>query len=466
MSKRTKVLILVALGLIIWFSPPPVGVKAEAWKLLAIFAATIGGFILQPLPIGAVAFISLVVSALSGVLKLPDVLSGFSNGTIWLIVSAFLFAKGFIKTGLGRRIAYMAMHAIGGSALKLGYAMLLSDLIIAPATPSNTARAGGILYPIIRSLSSAFDSEPGPSARKIGAYLIQTTFQCVVISSTMFVTAAAPNSLVVLLAAQTAKVDISWGLWALAGIVPGLISLLIVPLVVYKLYPPEITETPQAKQIAANELARMGPVTYAEKVVAGVFVMALLLWSTAQWTKLDATVVAMLGVAVMLSLEAISWTDVLEEKGAWDTMIWMGTLISLAGALNKLGLISWFAKSVGAMMAGVPWMAAVLALSLLYVYTHYAFASTSAHVTAMYAAFLAVAVAAGAPPMFAALSLAAASCLCASLTHYATGPAPIYFGAGYVTQTDWWRLGFIFSVINLTIWFGIGWIWWKAIGIW
>lgn len=466
MSKQTKILIVVAIGLAIWFSPVPTGVKPEAWKLLAIFAGTIAGFILQPLPMGAVAFISLVVCALAKVLTLPDVLSGFSNGTIWLIVSAFLFAKGFIKTGLGRRIAYMAMHSIGDSTLKLGYAMLLSDLIIAPATPSNTARAGGILFPILRSLAAAFGSEPGPSARKIGSYLIFTTYQCVVISSTMFVTAAAPNSLVVLLASQTAKVDISWGLWALAGLVPGVVCLIIAPLVMFKLYPPEITKTPEAKEIAAKELAKMGPAKMAEKVVAGVFVMALVLWSTAQWTKLDATVVAMLGVAVMLGMEAITWTDALEEKGAWDTMIWMGTLISLAGALNKLGLIAWFAKSVGVMMTGIPWMAAVLALSLLYVFSHYAFASTSAHVTAMYAAFLAVAVAAGAPPMFAALSLGAASCLCGSLTHYAMGPAPIFFGAGYVSQNDWWRIGFIYAVINLTVWFSVGWIWWKVLGIW
>lgn len=466
MSKQTKILIVIALGLLIWFIPPPAGVKPEAWKLLAIFTATIAGFILQPLPMGAVAFIGLVVAGLTKVLSVADILAGFGNSTIWLIVSAFLFSKGFIKTGLGRRIAYMAMKSIGDSTLKLGYAMMLSDLIIAPATPSNTARAGGILFPILRGLASAFGSEPGASAKKLGSYLVLTTYQCVVISSAMFVTAAAPNSLVVLMAAQTAKVDITWGTWALAGLVPGLLLLLIIPLVMFKLYPPEITKTPEAKGIAAAELEKMGPVSRAEKVVAGVFVMALVLWSTSQWTKLDATLVAMLGVGVMLGMEAITWNDALEEKGAWDTMVWMGTLITLAGALNKLGLITWFAKSVGGLLTGIPGMVTVLILSLLYVYSHYAFASTSAHVTAMYAAFLAVAVAAGAPPMFAALSIGAASCLCGSLTHYAMGPAPIFFGAGYVAQNDWWRIGFIFSIINMGVWFTVGWGWWKLLGLW
>ncbi len=466
MSKLTKALIALGVLAIVWFIPPPAGVTVAAWHVLAIFLATIAGFILQPLPIGAVAFIGLVIAGQSGALKLGDVLSGFSNSTIWLIVSAFLFAKGFIKTGLGRRIAYLIMQAIGDSTLKLAYAMLLSDLIISPATPSNTARGGGVIFPILRSLSSAFGSEPGETSRKIGAFLIVSTFQCVVVSSTMFITACAPNSLMVLLAAKTVNAQITWGGWAFAAIVPGLISLALVPLVVYKLYPPTITRTPEAKQIAADELAKMGPITYAEKVLAVVFVGAVLLWATAQWTKLDATLVAMTGVAVMLAFQALNWNDVLEEKGAWDTMIWMGTLVSLATALNKLGLIAWFAKTVAGALTGVSWMVALLALCLTYIYSHYGFASVSAHITAMYAAFAAVAVAAGAPPLLAALSLAFAANLCASLTHYATGPAPIYFGAGFVSQGDWWRIGFIMSVINIVIWYGIGWPWMKLIGFW
>ena len=152
MNKLTKGLLVVLIVLAIWFIPTPAGLKPQAWHLFAIFVATIFGFILQPIPIGAVAFISVAITGFLQVVKPADVLSGFGNTTIWLIVSAFLFAKGFIKTGLGRRIAYKIMGAIGDSSLKLGYAMVLSDLVVAPATPSNTARAGGILFPIVRSL--------------------------------------------------------------------------------------------------------------------------------------------------------------------------------------------------------------------------------------------------------------------------------------------------------------------------
>lgn len=459
-------LIAVGVGVIIWFLPAPTGLSAQAWHLFAIFVATILGFILQPMPIGAIAFISLGLAGLLNIIKPADILSGFGNTTMWLIVSAFLFAKGFVKTGLGRRIAYKIMAAIGDSSLKLAYAMALSDLVISPATPSNTARGGGILYPIVRSLSAAFGSEPGPSQRKIGSFLMVSTFQSDCITSAMFLTSVAPNSLVAALAMQTAKVDLSWGTWALAGVVPGLIALAICPYVIYKMYPPEITKTPEAKIIAKEELAKMGPTARGEKVVAGTFILALLLWSTASFTKIDATVAAMVCVGIMLIGQALEWKDVLEEKGAWDTLIWMGGLISLAGALAKVGFISWFAKVIGVSLAGFSWEIALGILLLVYMYSHYAFASLSAHVTAMYAAFLAVSVAAGAPPFLAAMGLGVISALFGSLTHYATGPAPIFFGSGYVPQGTWWKIGFVMSVINLIIFIGFGAMWWKFVGLW
>ncbi|TCL38824.1 DASS family divalent anion:Na+ symporter [Anaerospora hongkongensis] len=465
-SNLLRGLIVLAVGAAIWFFPVPSGLKPAAWQLLAIFVATILGFILQPLPIGSIAFISVTFSALSGVLKPAEALSGFGNGTIWLIVSAFLFAKGFIKTGLGRRIAYVLIRKMGDSTLKLGYTIVLSDLIISPATPSNTARAGGILFPIVRSLASAFNSEPGSSARRVGAYLMQTAYQGNTITSAMFMTAMAGNPLIALLAAKALNINITWGQWALAAIVPGLISLVIVPYFLYKFYPPEITHTPEAKEIAAKELDKMGTMSFGEKVVAAVFVGALVLWSTSQYTKLDATVVAMLAVAVMMITKVLEWKDVLDEKGAWDTLIWMGALIGLADYLSKLGFIPWFAKAVSANMAGVPWLQAFVVLLIVYMYAHYGFASLVAHITAMYSAFVAVAVAAGTPPYLAALALAFMSNLCMSLTHYAAGPAPILFGAGYVEQGTWWKLGFIVSVINMIIWVGGGAIWWKVLGLW
>lgn len=466
MSKSMRAIIAIVVTLAIWFSPVPAGVKVQAWHLLALFVGTIVAFILQPLPNGATALISLVLAMLTKTLSISQGLSSFGNSTLWLIVAAFLFAKGFIKTGLGRRIAYMMTQAFGDSTLKLAYAFSLSDLIIAPATPSNTARAGGVLFPIVKSLCLSFNSEPGPTARKLGSYLMLSVFQANAITSAMFMTAMAANPLIAELAKKTFNIEISWGTWFMGAVVPGLIALFVVPYYLYKAYPPEIKYTPEAKKLAKGELDKMGPASTAEKIMFGIFILALVLWATSSFTKLHATLVALLGICIMLITKVIDWSDVIEEKSAWDTLIWMGVVIGLAGFLAKFGFIAWLAKTVAAALKGISWITALVVLLLVYLYSHYGFASLTAHVTAMYAAFGAVAIAAGAPAYLVALALAYASNLCAGITHFATGPAPIYFGAGYVDQPTWWKHGFVISVINMVIWVGIGGIWWKILGLW
>lgn len=468
-SQKKKLVGVILLGAVIWFLPHPDAITPIAWHLFAVFAATIAGFILQPLPIGAVAFIGVSVAALLGVVSVKVAISGYGNSTIWLIVCAFLLARAFIKSGLGSRIAYLIIKAIGKSSLTLGYAITLSDFVISPATPSSTARAGGIIYPVIRSLSSALHSEPDDgTARKFGAYIMQIEYQANAITCAMFMTAMAGNPMAVELAAKTIGVEITWSAWATAAIVPGLLSLLLMPYLLYKLYPPEIHEMPHAKQMAVEALEKMGPMSWMEKVVLAVFVGSLALWATSSLTHMNATGVGMLAVTVLLLTNVLTWQDVLQEKGAWNTMFWMGSLIALAGALSSSGFIKVVADMTGAAIqsAGLSWLAAFIILVLIYVYSHYAFASVSAHIGAMYAAFLAVAVAVGTPPLLAAISFAALSNIMIPLTHYGGGAAPILYGAGYVSQGTWWKLGFIIVTVNLVIWLGIGSLWWHVIGLW
>ena len=468
-SQKKKLVGVILLGAVIWFLPHPDAITPIAWHLFAVFAATIAGFILQPLPIGAVAFIGVSVTALLGVVSVKVAISGYGNSTIWLIICAFLLARAFIKSGLGSRIAYLIIKAIGKSSLTLGYAITLSDFVISPATLSSTARAGGIIYPIIRSLSSALHSEPDDgTARKFGAYIMQIEYQANAITCAMFMTAMAGNPMAVELAAKTIGVEITWSAWATAAIVPGLFSLLLMPYLLYKLYPPEIHEMPHAKQMAVEALAKMGPMSWMEKVVLAVFVGSLVLWATSSLTHMNATGVGMLAVTVLLLTNVLTWQDVLQEKGAWNTMFWMGSLIALAGALSSSGFIKVVADMAGAAIqsAGLSWLAAFIILVLIYVYSHYAFASVSAHIGAMYAAFFAVAVAVGTPPLLAAISFAALSNIMIPLTHYGGGAAPILYGAGYVPQGTWWKLGFIIVTVNLVIWLGIGSLWWHLIGLW
>jgi DASS family divalent anion:Na+ symporter len=455
----------ILVAIIIWSLPPPAGVTPKAWHLLAIFAATIAGLILQPLPMGAVVIIGTMATALTGTLSIGDALNGFANTTVWLIFAAFLFARGFIKTGLGRRIAYLFIRAFGRRTLGLAYALELSDLVIAPATPSNTARAGGVLFPVVRALTTTFNSEPGPTSGRIGRFLMLSTYQGDVITSGMFMTAMAANPLIVELTKKTVNLDLSWGGWALAALVPGLLSLLVMPLVIYWLARPEITETPEASALAHDQLIKMGRMRREEWVVLGVFALALALWATATLTKLDATVVALLGVGIMLGTGVIGWDDVLGERGCWDALIWFGGLVGMATMLGRLGLIKWFSGFTAGYVKGWAWLPAMGVLLLVYLYSHYGFASLTAHVTAMYVPFLTVAVAAGAPPLLAALGLAFFSNLNACLTHYGTGPAPIYYGAGFTDLKTWWGIGFVASLVHIVIWLGVGPFYWKALGL-
>jgi DASS family divalent anion:Na+ symporter len=457
---------IIGLGAVIWFFPLPEGLTSRGLHLLAIFVATIVGFILKPLPIGAIAFSSITFCALTGTLKPAEALSGFGTSTIWLIVSAFIFSVCFKKSGLGRRVAYTIMRAIGGSSLKLGYAVMLSDLVISPATVSNTARSGAIVFPIVRSLCSALGSEPGPTARRIGSYLMKVSYQCDGITSILFLTASSANLLVVALAVKAFDASMTWGMWALGALVPGVVSLLVLPYFIYLVYPPEIKDTPEAKQLAKDELVKMGPMSRNEKITAFVFLGMLLLWCTSAYNGIDASVVALLGVTVSLIFGVVEWKDVLKDENAWDTLVWMGSLIGLADYLSKLGVIPWFTQSVSASLVGMHGMVVLIILTLVYVYAHYGFASITGHITAMYVAFASLAIAAGSPPILTVFLLGYASTLGMSLTHYAAGMAPIYFGAGYIEQGTWWRIGFMISIVNMVIWLGLGLVWWKVLGWW
>lgn len=164
--KPIPTLIAVAVTLIIWFLiPVPQGVKPEAWHLLALFVGTIAAIIGKAMPIGAISIIAITLVAVTGVtspkpaVALQDALSSFSNSLIWLIGIAVMISYGLTKTGLGARIGYYFISLFGKKTLGIGYALALAELVLAPITPSNTARGGGIIHPIMRSISHALGSD-------------------------------------------------------------------------------------------------------------------------------------------------------------------------------------------------------------------------------------------------------------------------------------------------------------------
>jgi DASS family divalent anion:Na+ symporter len=451
---------------VIWLLPAPEGLALPAWHMFAIFAAMICAILMQPLPSGAVMIIALCVAVFTNTLSQAKALSGFGSGTVWLIFCAYVLSLGFVKSGLGKRIAYKMLSLFGGSSLGIAYALGVTDLIIAPATPSVTARSGGIIFPVARSINEVLGSGPGPSGKRIGDFLTMVCFQFTPITGAMFMTSMAANPLIANLAKQSLGLEISWFGWFAAAVVPSAVCFCVMPLLVYKLLDPELKRTPEAREMGRNSLAALGPMTSQEKRVAIGFFLALAGWGTSLLTNLDATTVGLGLAAYLFIVRSIDWKDVLSDHAAWDTVIWFGAIISLATGLSDLGFIKWMTAQFSAGVSGFGWLASFIILGVSYIYVHYAFATATGHVAALYLPFTAVAIAAGAPPMMVAICFGIFSNLMWGNTEYGGGPGPIYFAQGYFTRPRFYAINLAVVTTNVILTFSIGLVWWKLIGYW
>jgi DASS family divalent anion:Na+ symporter len=456
--------LIVAVGILL--IPVPSGVTTQSWRLLAIFAATITGSIVRPIPGAAIVLLGVTALPIFNVMKINEVLTGYADPVVWLVLAAFFISRGMIKTGLGRRIAFLFIKAIGRHSLGLSYALGSTEAVLATVIPSTGARSGGIIFPIAKSLAEAYESRPGPTARRLGAFLMASVYQCNVVVCAMFLTGQASNPIIARFAREVTGIDLTYARWAIGAIVPGVVSLIAVPYLLYRVFPPEIKHTPAASDFASQELQAMGPMNWSEKLMLFVFGIVALLWMTNRFHGIDYAAVALLGISVLLITGVLDWEDLITEKAAWAVFIWYGGLIRMAEALGQTGLTKRFAEAAAGLTTGWKWWLALASLLLIYFYAHYVFASITAHVTAMFVPFLIVILAAGAPPFLAVLSLAYFSNLAASLTHYGTTPAPIYFGAGYTSQRTWWWLGLIASITTIIIWSVVGVAWWKILSYW
>ncbi|HEU0124227.1 MAG TPA: DASS family sodium-coupled anion symporter [Bryobacteraceae bacterium] len=452
--------LLIAYGL-----PKPVAVKQEAWQLFAVFAATVAGLILQPVPGGAMVLIGVICSAVVGGLPIQSALSGYSDPMVWLVLTAFLISRALLNTGLARRIALLFVRLFGKTSVGITYALAATDALLATIIPSNGARSGGVTLPIARSIAELYSSTPGPTARRLGAYLMASVYQSVCVGAAMFFTGQASNPIAAQIAGQNGF-PITWASWFVAGSVPGLVSLALIPLLVMKLYPPEIRKTPEAAAFAAGELQKMGPMSKAEQILAVVFIAVCGLWATAGHHGLDITVTALLGAVALLLTGVLTWEDVKSERTAWDLFVWYGGLVRLGKALNDGGVMRAFADSIAGWFGDTGWPVLFVVALLLYFYSHYAYASITAHLLSMYPPFLAVLVAKGAPVGLVAFAFACYVNFASGLTNYGTTPAPIFFAQEYVSMKDWFRIGAVVSVANVVIWGTIGFGWWKLLGIW
>ena len=455
--------------------PAPAGLPRHAWFFFAIFVGVIVGLMFEPLPGGAIGLIGVtLVTVLSRyVFFSPDqlaengfedtqeairwALSGFSNTTVWLIFGAFMFALGYEKTGLGRRLALLIVRAMGRKTLTLGYAVTIADTLLAPFTPSVTARSGGTIYPVIRNLPPLYESKPNdPSMRRLGSYLMWVAIAASCVTSSMFLTALAPNLLATELVKKTAQIEIGWVSWFVAFAPVGVLLLALLPLLVYWIYPPQVKEGTEVPAWAAKELEAMGPLSRREITLGILVVVALLLWIFGGGV-LDATTAAIAVISLMLLFRVVTWEDITANKAAWNTLAWFATLVALADGLTRVGFVQWFAESVATRLGGLPPQVAVAMLLLINFFGHYLFASVTAHVTALIPVLIAVgSTIPGVQMHTLALGLCLQLGIMGIITPFASGASPVYYGSGYLPPADYWRLGAIFGAIFFAAFLGIG----------
>jgi L-tartrate/succinate antiporter len=463
----------LGLGLVLVLLPVPSGLEPNAWRYFALFAAVILGLILEPIPAAAIGLVGVTLAGVGRLVEASPAasvswaLSGFQDRTVWLIFGAMVLSIGYAKTGLGRRIALGLVKLLGRRTLGLGYAIALADLVLAPGTPSNTGRSAGIIFPVVRGIPALYGSEPGATARQIGSYILWTAFASTAVTSSMFLTALAPNAAALALVKQATGLEITWTQWLL-GVWPIAVPLLaLVPLLVYVVYPPGIRSSPEVPAWAAQELRRMGPLGRYELAMAAVVALAIVLWIVGANRDIalplvgsqfiDATGVVLLAIVLMLGSGVVEWDDILGSKGAWNVLVWFATLVALAEGLNRVGFVGWAAKAFAATLVGIPPVTVLAILVAFFFLVHYMFASLTAHAAAVLPVVLATGMAVpGLPVRPFALLLVYSLGLMGVLSPYATGPAPVYYASGFVSRRAFWSLGLLFGLIYLATLLAVG----------
>jgi DASS family divalent anion:Na+ symporter len=448
----------VVLVLGIWFWPVPEGLTPPAWHLFAVFVGSIFAVIAGALPILTASVFAVGAAVLTGTLAPAKAYAGFANGTILLIVIAFLVARAVVKCGLGERLGYLVVSLFGRSTLGLAYSLFLVDAIIAPAFPSNTAR-GGVLYPIAYSLARAGGSQPDEGTRKkMGAFLMFCGMASLTVSSALWLTAMAANPA----GAEIAKrfgVNIGFGSWLLAASVPSLVGIALLPLFLYKIFPPEVKKTPEAPAAARESLRKLGPFSRAEKIVALTFLAMVVLWAMSGTLKLDSTAVAFTGLGVFLALDVLTMKDIAKEGEVLATFIWFAALFSLSAQLNELGFMGYLGQRLANALGGIPWLAAFVILLVAYVLIHYLFVSQTAQMLALFGVFLDVGIKLDVPAAPLAFSLLFATNYFSAITPQGSSANLLFAGSGYLTQGELYRLGALTTAFLFVLYLIVGTPW-------
>jgi DASS family divalent anion:Na+ symporter len=461
-----KFLIPVAVAGVFFLMSPPSGLSVPAWHLAGIFVATIVALMVQTLPEAAVLIIAVAAAGLFAV-PLKEVLAGYTDSTLWLIVTAIMVSLGLKKTGLTRRIGLWLIASFGKTSLRIAYVLGFLDLLLATSTPAAPARGGGIVYPLAEGVLEASGTADTAKPRELGAYLTVLGYMMCLTTGSIFLTGLAPNLYSVKLAKDILGITVDWPTWTLAAL-PNFVGFLLTPWLVFKVYPPGITSLESIRESVSDKRKAQGPVTTQEILSACVFLLIVGLWATGTWNKLDPTLVAFIGVSLMLILGIVTWKDIAEAKEAWAILVWFGAILGLSAALGEQGFFAWFAAFIKSNLPteGLSTFSIFVIIAVLAVLPHYLFASLVGYVAAMAPLFFAFVAATDAPRYPAFFLVAYLMVISSILTHYGNGLGPLLMAKGYNDKRAWWAIGLMLTVMHMVLYLTLGLAWWKLIGLW
>lgn len=448
-----------ALAIGIWFAPVPAGLTTPAWHLFAIFIAAITAVLDGAFPLLTSTTLAVAAVVLTGTISAAKAFAGFANTSVLLVVIAFLVAQAVVKSGLGRRISLFMVSRFGRSSLGLAYSIVVTDAVIAPAFPSNTAR-GGVLYPIVLSVAQGADSRPGdPEGRRLGGYLMFCAMASLAVSSALWMTATSANPIGIQIAREFG-IEIGFGKWLIAASVPALIAILALPWVIARLFPPGVGDTPDAPVAARKALADLGPLSRDEWITAVAFVLMVSGWIFADRLQLNVTSIAFAGLGLLLLSQVLTASDIATQGDTLATFLWLAVLFALSGQLNELGFMGYVGQRLASYMGGLSWPLTYIALIVIYVAIHYMFVSQSSQVLALLGVFLDVGIRSGVPAPLMAFALLFASSYFSVITPQGGSQNVIFVGSGYLTQRELYRLGLLTTLFFLVVFMviGTGWI--------
>jgi sodium-dependent dicarboxylate transporter 2/3/5 len=462
-SKRDVKLIGTSIGLVFLLSvfmlPAPAGMSIEAWRVTGVALLMATWWMTNAIPIPATSLVPLVLFPLLGVTGIREAASPYADPVIFLFLGGFILGAGMQRWSLHVRIGLRTLAFVGTQPAKL-----VGGFLLAAALPSmwvsNTATTI-MMIPVAVSVLTLLDRRADldeVSRCNLGIVIVLAIAYGATIGGLATIVGTPTNAILVGFMDREYGVEIGFAQWMVLGVPLSAIMLLGCWRVLTWVYPVGAGGEAEAKKALTDEVAKLGPVTVAEKRIALVFCITALTWIARPLLDNYVEGLSDTGIAIgaALSLFFIAsgteknrrllvWEDLRDLP--WGVLLLFGGGLSLASAISSSGLAAW----VGMIMQSLDtWpvflVVAIAAIGMTFLTE---LTSNTASATAILPLAAAVAVGLGFDPLLIVVPLTLAASL-AFMLPVATPPNAIAFSTGRLTVAQMVRGGFW---LNL---FGIG----------